>query len=129
MELLRGPRIEARPKRTILHPRFVDALAALNGAQMMLEFNELIDHIENGWEVPERFYRLDIDRNADRLLDETGMKHLHLGGRGSNILVYLMEFDDRVLILRIDDHAHFEDEPRGSSLLAKLGLRLPDWGA
>jgi hypothetical protein len=83
--------------------------------------HDLEDHIANGWEVPDAFYRLDIGKNRDRLLHETGIKHLHLGGRGSNEIVYLMELDDRVIMLRIDGHEHLEDEPRGSILSRILG--------
>jgi hypothetical protein len=88
----------------------------------LLEFNELQDCIHNGWEVPDEFYRLDVDKNRDLLLHETGIKHLHLGGRGSDTLVYLIELKDRVIILRIAGHAYLEDRPRGSFLRRILGL-------
>jgi hypothetical protein len=55
------------------------------------------------------------------LLEETGVKHLHLGGRGSETVVYLVELADRVIMLRISGHAYLEDEPRGSLLMRIFG--------
>jgi hypothetical protein len=57
-----------------------------------------------------------VDRHGDRLLDELGVKHLHLGGRGSDIIVYLEEFDAWVELLEINTHVHLESEPRGKDL-------------
>lgn len=94
----------------------MDELGAGRDARLRQELHELEDSISNGWGVPERFYRLGVDQNRDLLLDETGIKHLHLDGRGSNILVYLVELDERVIILRIAGHAYLEDHPRGSFL-------------
>lgn len=128
MQPLRTERIEAKPKHIDRH-RFADELGACADARLLREFDDLLDHISNGWELPDRFYRADIGKNKDRLLEETGVKHLHLGGSGSDIILYLLELEDRVILLRISGHAYLEDEPRGSSLLAKLGLRRPDWGA
>ncbi len=86
---------------------------------MLMQFNELMDCIANGWPVPDEFYRLEVDQNRDLLLERTGVKHLHLGGRGSDILVYLVELEDRVIMLRISGHAYLQDNPRGS-LLQKI---------
>jgi hypothetical protein len=83
----------------------------------------LEDFITNGHEVADEFYRLDLGKNRDRLLHELGVKHLHLGGRGSSNLVYLVELDDRVIVLLIGDHAYLEDEPRGSLLRKIFGPR------
>lgn len=90
---------------------------------MIGQFDDLLDHITNGWEIPDDFYRVDLGKNKDRLLEETGIKHLHLNGRGSDIIVYLVELEDRVILLRISGHAYLEDEPRGSRIREALGLR------
>lgn len=103
----------------------MDELGASRDARLLGQFNDLLDCIANGWEIPDEFYRFDLGKNKDRLLDETGVKHLHLNGRGSDILVYLIELEDCVILLRISGHAYLEDEPRGGSLLEALGL--PDW--
>ena len=128
MQPLRTERIAAKPKH-IDQYNFADELGVCADVRLRGEFDDLLDHISNGWEIPDHFYRADIGKNKDRLLEETGIKHLHLNGSGSDIIVYLIELEDRVILLRISGHAYLEDEPRGSGLLAKLGLRRPDWGA
>lgn len=107
----------------IYHTEFADELGALRNHHLRSEFHDLEDCIINGWVVPEEFYRIDIDLNRDRLLAETGIKHLHLNGRGSETIVYLLELPDQVIFLRIADHRYLEDEPRGIRLLRALGLR------
>ncbi len=121
MEPLRGDRLEAKPKRVTFHSEFKDEIGATNNARILLEFNELQDCIHNGWDVPEECYRLGIGVTPDSLLKEAGVKHLHLGGQGSNILVYLLEFKDHVRILRIAGHLYLQDRPRGSKLRRVLG--------
>lgn len=91
-------------------------------AQLRQEFLDLEDHIVNGWEIPDRFYRIDVDKNKDLLLDLTGVNHLHLDGRGSDIIVYLIETETTVFILRIAGHAYLEDDPRGSLLRKRHGF-------
>ena len=84
----------------------------------------LIDHINAGSLVPERFYRSGIDRDDDELLAATGIKHLHLGGRGSDVLIFLVEYDDVVTLLEINDHKHFRTDPPGSLLRALYDAAL-----
>ena len=97
-------------------------LGATRDARLSGQFNEIIDCIANGCSIPDEYYRRDVDRNRDRLLEETGVKHLHLDGPGSDKVVYLVELVDRVILLRIDNHVHLEDEPRGNLLRKILGL-------
>ena len=121
---LKGEWLEAKPKRVNLPEVFKDEVGALSDARLLLEFNELQDCIHNGDPVPDAYYRLDVGKTKDRLLDEAGVKHLHLGGRGSETVVYLLELEDRVVFLRISDHRYLEDEPRGSLLSQEIGYRL-----
>lgn len=125
MKALRTSRIEAVPKKVEIHDEFADECGVKHDAHLKLQFNELLDHIENGWEVPDVFYRLDVDKNKDLLLELTGVKHLHLGGRGSDTLVYLIETEKVVFILRIAGHPYLEDYPRGGLLFRRLGLPYP----
>lgn len=94
-------------------------------APLKTEFFDLLDHFENGWVIPDRFYRLGVDKDKDLLLEMTGVKHLHLGGRGSDILVYFVETEDTVFILRIAGHAYLEDDPRGSTLFEEMNIPYP----
>ena len=44
--------------------------------------------------------------------------HLHLGGKGSDSLVFLIQYAERVVSLETNTHAHFRTEPAGKSILA-----------
>lgn len=81
------------------------------------DYNDLIDCLLAGALVPERFYRNRIDQKPDPLLAAEGIKHLHLGGSDSDIIVFLVEYEDRVVILEISDHTRFASKPPGSLLL------------
>lgn len=122
--MLKGPRIETKPKRVTYHSAFVDELGIKHNAKLLMDFNELVDCIYNGQEIPESYYRLGVDDGKDRLLAERGVKHLHLGGRASNTLVYLIELDDRVILLRIAGHSYLEDRPRGKTLFERMAQHL-----
>lgn len=67
------------------------------------DFFAVIDAIGAGNLVPERCYRHGIDRNhpRDELLEDRGIKHLHLGGANSDIILYLVEYEEFVLFLEI----------------------------
>lgn len=91
---------------------------------MSLQLNELVDCIHNGHTVSDEYYRLQVGRDKDLLLEEAGVKHLHLGGRASDVIVYLIEKEERVIVLRISDHRYLEDEPRGYLLSQAVGYRL-----
>lgn len=112
-------------KEVIRHKDFADECGAMRNAQLRQQYLQLEDNIVNGWAVPDEYYRLDVDKNKDLLLDLTGVNHLHLGGRGSDVLVYLIETEDTVFILRIAGHAYLEDNPRGGRLFDALGLPHP----
>ena len=80
---------------------------------------EIVARISAGRPLPDRFYRAGVDRDHDALLDALGVMHLHLGGRGSDDLLFLVQYPDRVVLLEINSHKHFTTEPKGS-LLASL---------
>lgn len=48
------------------------------------------------------------------------MKHLHLGGQGSDVIVYMAEFETWVELLSIDTHVHLESDPRGKDLRGRF---------
>lgn len=82
------------------------------------DLNEIIDRIGAGRAIPERFYRAGIDRDPDELLDTLGIMHLHLGNRGSDELLFLVQYSERVVLLEINSHKHFATEPKGTLLAA-----------
>lgn len=77
--------------------------------------------IGNGYLIPNHCYRNGVENNdpPDELLASKGIKHLHLGGRDSDVLLFLVEYGTFVLFLDIQSHRVFDQEPPGS-LLASL---------
>lgn len=69
-----------------------------------------------GSPIPDKFYRNYVGNGQDELLNDFGIKHLHLGGSTSDILLFLVEFEGRILLLEINDHNAFAESPRGSTL-------------
>ena len=68
--------------------------------------------------MPEVHYRSGIDMDSDDLLSQTGIMHLHLGGQDSDVLVFLIQYADRVVFLETNTHIHFRTEPAGKNILA-----------
>ena len=44
--------------------------------------------------------------------------HLHLGGRHSDTLIFLIQYDDLVLLLESNSHVHFRTNPKGKNIAA-----------
>lgn len=82
------------------------------------EVETLIDAVELPRVLPARFYRAGRDTTPDPLLEEHGIMHLHLGSPASREPVYLIQYPERVVLLEITDHYHFETNPIGSHLIA-----------
>ncbi len=59
---------------------------------------------------------------ADRLLKARQVLHLHLGGPGSDAILYAVQYPNHVLLVRIDTHTHLDDIPPGKNL-PTLGRR------
>jgi hypothetical protein len=110
---LREPRLQPKPKR--VHLKELHVAVRLTDEQKQ-DFADLVEHIPNGTRVPERFYRNDIDTSPDELLERDGIMHLHLGGPYSRELVFLVQYDEDVMILEINDHYHFKTDPIGTVL-------------
>lgn len=80
------------------------------------DFNEIVEQISAGTRLQERFYRAGIDDDHDALLEQEGVIHLHLGGKNSDVLLFLVQYPDRVVLLEINTHKHFKTDPVGSIL-------------
>jgi hypothetical protein len=50
--------------------------------------------------------------------------HVHLGGRGSDSILYLVQYADEVQLLRTGTHSELQDVPRGSILTRAHGRHL-----
>ena len=115
-KLLKGKRFEQKPKPVRKSPDFQDRCGVEHNAQLKLQLYELIDAIEAGKPVPAEYYRSNLDEHGDRMLREIGVKHMHLGGQGSDVIVYMAEFETWVELIEINTHVHLESEPRGKEL-------------
>lgn len=70
------------------------------------------------------FYRAGIDDSPDLLLSKHKVMHLHLGGKGADTLLYLVQFECHVVLLGIDTHVHLDDVPPGKKFPNGFHLRL-----
>lgn len=85
------------------------------------DLKELRNLIKAGREIPERYYSATAGHtDSDPLLRNYGVMHLHLGGKGSDTLLFLMQFTDRVLLLETNTHRRFQRECAG--LIRQHGL-------
>ncbi len=110
---LTSPKIEAKPKRISESDGFYIG-PQLNERQLR-DLATIQSLIKTGGDLSP-YYRRSGDRKGDRLLLDRGIMHLHLGGPGSDALLYLVQFPDDVLLLCVDTHIHLEDIPPGKKL-------------
>lgn len=106
-------RIEPKPKR-ILEVDGFEPEIDLTKAQV-LDLIQIRNRITNGLDL-EEFYRAGIDSNPHPLLTDHEVMHLHLGGKGSDALLYLVQYPNHVVFVTIDTHVHVNDVPPGKKL-------------
>jgi hypothetical protein len=110
-------RIERKPKPVHI-AEFQDFARIAKNPALRDELDNIIESIERGEGVQEAHYRAGIDWDRDALLAEKGIMHLHLGGKGSDVLVFLIQYPDRVVLLETNTHVHFRTQPAGKNILA-----------
>ncbi len=115
---VRDERFREGVQRDVIRaPSFVDwTNTVFSDREIEDDFNEIVDCLLDGRLIPEKFYRNRIDHTPDALLAGDGIKHLHLGGRNSDIILFLVEYEDRVVLLEVSNHQHFATKPAGSLL-------------
>lgn len=113
---LKLPRIEAKPKSVVQASTYRDYCKLSTKLELGDDLLELIECIKTGKPLSPYYYRSGIDEDVDHLLEESGIMHLHLGGQDSDVLVFLVQYPDRVVLLEINDHKHFRTDPVGSLL-------------
>jgi len=99
-------------------PLYAD-LTGLVGSDEVVQKNllEIIRCIGAGNLIPEKFYRNGIGRDDDPLLEEHGIKHLHLHEDTEvDALLFLVEYSQFVLLLCVDGHRRHFQKPEGSVL-------------
>jgi hypothetical protein len=110
-------RIEAKPKPVHV-VQFQDFARIGRLPDLRAELDEIIESIECGDGVADRYYRAGIDLDEDTLLAEQGIMHLHLGGKDSDVLVFLIQYTERVVLLETNTHVHFRTQPAGRNIVA-----------
>jgi len=114
---LRLPRIERKPK-AVYSLRFEDFAGVKRRPDLLNELDEIIDAIARGDGVPEKFYRAGIDDSPDPLLADKGIMHLHLGGKHSDVILFLIQYPEQVVLLETNSHIHLDQHPPGKNVLA-----------
>jgi hypothetical protein len=110
-------RIETKPK--LVHVvQFQDFAGIGKLPELRAEFDDIIESIERGDGVSDRHYRAGIDLDEDSLLTDQGIMHLHLGGKDSDVIVFLIQYADRVVLLETNTHIHFRTQPAGKNIVA-----------
>jgi len=114
---LRLRRIEKKPKK-VFTSRWTDYAGIKENPALLDEFDDIVESIERGDGVPEAHYRTGIDVDSDDLLAQRGIMHLHLGGQNSDVLIFLIQYADRVVLLETNTHIRFRTQPAGKNILA-----------
>lgn len=134
LQPLLGDHFELKPKKVYKARTFVDHTGLANTEPYASNLVDFYKRIEQGLELPPQFYRSHIGKTPDDLLAHTGVKHIHLGNTKSDVLLFVQEFDDFVVILEIAPHsANFHEVPVGDTLtknhIPSLQVDLPKWAA
>ena len=117
-DALRSPRLALRSKRVKLVETYSDHTGKVVESPYREDLIDLRRRIIGGLGIDPKFYRQNMEDSRDQLLTLFGVKHLHLGGQKSDVLIYLVEYEDYVAILEINDHKHFRSDPVGKLLAA-----------
>lgn len=123
----KAPRLEAKPKTVHKSGSWADHTRIARQPPYCDDLLHIIDCIEHGRTLPPRYYRKNVDTTTDQLLDVVGIKHLHLGGQNSNVLLFLIELDTHVVLLEINDHKNFYKKPIGGTLLSTHRQAMQYW--
>lgn len=121
---LRSERFETRPKVVRPVPTFRDYTNRLKDPVHLADFVDFTFCIRIGNPVPRRYYRAGLETNPDYMLERVGVKHIHLGGQNSDVLLFAVEFPDEVAVLEINGHQRFDRNRVGELLIANHAVVL-----
>lgn len=121
---LRGSYFEARPKHVRMLQTFRDYTGKLKDPRCLMDLTEVVTRISSGRRLPDEFYRAYIETTTDFLLQVTGVKHLHLGGQNSDVLLFAVEFPTEVALLELNGHRRFDRKRVGELLMANHAVSL-----
>ena len=107
------PEIERKPKKIEKIDGFHIAVPLTE--RQIGDFATINSLIKTGGDLSP-YYRRSHNSTHDKLLAEHKVMHLHLGGPGSDALLYLVQFPEHVLLVCVDTHVHVDDVPPGKKL-------------
>ena len=106
------------PPTLSIHP----AIQALRTADrrrwndIQRDLARLLRQIAGPADIDDRYYRRSRDRRGDRLLlSPLRILHLHLLNPGSDVLLYVIQTADAVILVELGPHTHLEHTPPGKS--------------
>jgi hypothetical protein len=102
---------ERKPKTVIRDDEFVVAIPLTD--RQRRDYAAIVGLIRVGGDLGPYYRR---STTADRLLTTQKVLHLHLGGAGSDAILYAVQYPEHVLLVRIDTHIHLDDLPPGKRL-------------
>ena len=105
MALQKLDKIELKPKPVTWAGHF--SWSSLTDAEKV-ELATIVDSIQRGYGIPNSCYRAGLGATPDELLAKDGIMHIHLGGKTSDSLIYLMQFNDEVVLVRAGGHLFHE---------------------
>lgn len=105
------PEIERKPKIVIRDDEFVLAISLTD--RQRRDYAAIVGLIRVGGDLRPYYRRSTV---ADRLLKAHKVLHLHLGGAGSDAILYAVQYPEHGLLVRIDTHIHLDDLPPGKRL-------------
>ena len=114
--LLRDPYIETKPKKVYYSGRWRNTAPEYSFADAAREISVITKLIKAGTPLDGNYYRQNMHNKPDLLLAAEGIMHLHPLGAGTSELIFLMQYDDYVLLLECSDHDQFRIDPPGTAL-------------
>lgn len=95
--------------------------------EIFAELADIILDIENGVGAQKwRYRRSGRQVPVDETLKRYGLMHLHLTRKHGGQLLWLLQYDDHVLLLEVSDHSTFGDIPPGSRLVSYHAKAIAD---
>ncbi len=110
MEPLKEPRLRTGKPRTVVRLENEDGKFRKNGQSLAgppgANLIAIVEAIEKGDQIDPDLYREHKGR-SDTLLMKLGIMHIHLTP-GSNLLLFLRQFEDHVELIEVNDHGPFD---------------------
>lgn len=110
---MKASHIERRPKRVFLDKDYISTAWQDASTADFAAATKIRAAIQEGASL-DLYYR--ASQRQDTLLLSQGIMHLHLQSKASRAVIYLMQFEQCVLFLRLADHAYLDETPPGRSM-------------